>query len=93
MPGDRSTLPIGPTRHRWIADPIRQRYVCTVGIPSLYRTYDAICYGCGAELPWADVPGLDRYRGVSEDRLLGEQLGLRLDLRVCEIAVEKARAS
>lgn len=88
-----AAIAIGPTRHRWAGNPVEHLYRCTPSIPSLYRSYTLLCHGCGLELRWSDIPGLDAFRGVSDMPIIAEGLGLRLDLRVCEIAIEKARAS
>lgn len=82
-------------RHRWIGDPIHQLYRCIPGIPSLYRSYDPQCYGCGSIIPWSAIPGLARFCGVSEprNRILAEHLGVTLDLRIAELAIEQARSA
>ena len=79
-------------RHRWIGDPWARTYRCCPGIPSLYLSPDPICYGCDASLSWNDIPGLEKYRGICEDRYLGEALGVRLDLRFCELQMKRTTA-
>jgi hypothetical protein len=56
-------------------------------VPSLYDSPDPVCPGCGLEIRWDEVPRVERYIGVSESRILGEDLGLRLDLMVMERAL------
>jgi hypothetical protein len=81
-------------RHRWLGDASRETYRCTRGVPSVYVSPDPICFGCGAEIAWCDVRGIDRYRGVvSRSRIMGEDLGVRLDLRLAERAMEAHRAT
>lgn len=82
-------------RHRWLGNGVEQTYVCTPGIQSLYRSYDPICYGCSSRIPWSSLRGLDRFRGVSDprNRLMGENLGVRLDLKICELAVAERFAT
>lgn len=79
-------------RHRWCGDPRLQLWRCTPGAVSLYDSPDPCCPGCERELRMADVPRVERYDGISRDRILAEDLGLRLDLRVLEMYLEEREA-
>jgi hypothetical protein len=53
----------------------------------MYESPDPLCPGCRAEIAWAEVPRLDRYRELTP--LRAEDLGVRLDL----VLVERAYAA
>lgn len=91
-PSQPANLEVGLLiRHRWLGNPFTRTYHCTAGIPSLYTTFDPLCFGCGAELSWDEVPEVYRFANVSNDRILGEELGVRLDLYLCERTVRRVR--
>ncbi len=78
-------------RHRWLGDPGRELWRCTPGVPSLWRSVDPCCPGCGIEIEWNEVRNVTRYQNVANDRILAEDLAVRLDLTVMELAVERHR--
>lgn len=79
-------------RHRWLGDGAGNRWVCNRAAVSLYDSPDPTCPGCGVEIRWAEVPRVERFVGVSHDRILGEDLGVRLDLVVMERALAEREA-
>ena len=88
------------TRHRWIPllDARAPRFTCHPRVPPLYDSYDPVCYGCESTIVFTDLRGYpDQFRPSIDERTGEtantdaklEELGVRLDLRFCELALEQ----
>jgi hypothetical protein len=41
---------------------------------------------------WAEIPKIERYQNISNDRIAGEDLGVRLDLHILEREFQREKA-